>query len=98
LKADWKGQVLDLSADPDKHLLHEAEVNLAATLRLSCAVYLSSKRRIFMARVACLSRGKDFRKTDAQQACKIDVNKASKLWQSFDKVGWFNPDYFRQYL
>jgi len=32
---------------------------------------------------------KDFRKTDAQQACKIDVNKASKLWTAFDKAGWF---------
>jgi len=94
LKADWKGQVLDLSDDPDRHMLHEAEVNLAATLRLSCAVYLSSKRRIFIARVQCGMRGKEFRKTDAQQACKIDVNKASKLWTAFEKVGWFDNRHF----
>jgi hypothetical protein len=94
LKADWKGAMLDLSTDPDRHFLHEAEVNLAATLRLSCAVYLSSKRRIFIARVQCGQRGKEFRKTDAQQACKIDVNKASKLWSAFEKVGWFDDRFF----
>jgi hypothetical protein len=98
LKAEWKGTVLDLSNDPDRHMLHEAEVVLAATLRLNCATYLCSKRRVFQARIEALRIGKEFRKTDAQQACKIDVNKASKLWQSYEKVGWFNPDYFRQYL
>lgn len=98
LKADWKGQVLDLSNDPDRHMLHDAEVNLAATLRLSCATYLCSKRRIFQARIDALRIGKEFRKTDAQQACKIDVNKASKLWQAYEKVGWFKPEFFRQFL
>lgn len=99
LKADWpSNNILDLSNDPDRHMLHEAEVNLAATLRLSCATYLCSKRRIFEARLTALRIGKEFRKTDAQQACKIDVNKASKLWTAFDKVGWFHPDYFRPHL
>jgi hypothetical protein len=98
LKADWKGQVLDLSNDPDRHLLHEAELNLASTLRLTCATYLCSKRRIFEARINTLRIGKEFRKTDAQQACKIDVNKASKLWQAYEKVGWFKPEYFRQFV
>jgi hypothetical protein len=98
LKADWKGQVLDLSNDPDRHLLHEAELNLASTLRLTCATYLCSKRRIFQARIDTLRIGKEFRKTDAQQACKIDVNKASKLWQAYEKVGWFRPEYFRQFV
>ncbi|EMD87258.1 hypothetical protein COCC4DRAFT_150697 [Bipolaris maydis ATCC 48331] len=98
LKAEWKGQALSLADDPDRDLLHEAELNLAGTLRLNCATYLTSKRRIFQARIEALRIGKEFRKTDAQQACKIDVNKASKLWQSYDRVGWFNPDYFRQYL
>lgn len=97
LKADWKGQMLDLSTDPDRHKLCPAELNLAATLRLSCATYLCSKRRIFEARVRALNVGKEFRKTDAQQACKIDVNKASKLWTAYERVGWFKPDYFRQY-
>ncbi|KAL8676036.1 MAG: hypothetical protein Q9186_007400 [Xanthomendoza sp. 1 TL-2023] len=99
LKADWQStNVLDLSNDPDRHILHEAELNLAGTLRLSCATYLCSKRRIFVARLHALRIGKEFRKTDAQQACKIDVNKASKLWTSYDKVGWFNQKYFAKYL
>lgn len=98
LKAEWKGSVLDLSNDPDRHRLHEAELVLASTLRLTCATYLCSKRRLFIGRVEALKKGKEFRKTDAQQACKIDVNKASKLWSSYEKVGWFNPDYFRQFL
>lgn len=98
LKAEWKGSVLDLSNDPDRHMLHEAELVLAATLRLTCATYLCSKRRLFIGRIEALKKGKEFRKTDAQQSCKIDVNKASKLWSSYDKVGWFKADYFRQYL
>lgn len=97
LKADWKGQMLDLSNDPDRHLLSAPELNLAATLRLSCATYLCSKRRIFEARVRALDVGKEFRKTDAQQACKIDVNKASKLWTAYERVGWFKPEYFQQH-
>lgn len=98
LKADWRGQMLDLSNDPHRHLLHEAEVKLAATLRLSCATYLCSKRRIFQARLDALRIGKEFRKTDSQQACKIDVNKASKLWTAYEKVGWFRAEYFRQHI
>ena len=99
LKADWpSNNVLNLSQDPDREMLHEAELNLAGTLRLSCATYLCSKRRIFEARVNALRIGKEFRKTDAQQACKIDVNKASKLWTAFEKVGWFKEDYYRRYL
>ena len=99
LKADWpSNNILNLSNDPDRDMLHEAEINLAGTLRLSCATYLCSKRRIFEARVNALKIGKEFRKTDAQQACKIDVNKASKLWTAFDKVGWFSKDLFSQHL
>ena len=99
LKADWpSNNVLNLSADPDRHMLHEAEINLAGTLRLTCATYLCSKRRIFEARLNALRIGKEFRKTDAQQACKIDVNKASKLWTAYDKVDWFQEDYFKKFL
>ncbi|KAL4912203.1 hypothetical protein BDW62DRAFT_215199 [Aspergillus aurantiobrunneus] len=98
LKADWKGQMLDLSNDSERHLLSPAEINLAATLRLSCATYLCSKRRIFEARVRALRVGKEFRKTDAQQACKIDVNKASKLWTAYERVGLFDPCYFQDFL
>ncbi|KAI0196378.1 SWIRM domain-containing protein [Astrocystis sublimbata] len=94
LQADWKinpASCPDLSNDPHRHLLHPEELVLASTLRLTGAVYLTSKRRIFVARSQGYQRGRDvFRKTDAQQACRIDVNKASKLWTAFDKVGWLD--------
>lgn len=90
LKTEWRGNPLDLSQDPHKHLLHPAELALAATLRLSCAMFICTKRRIFAARREYFHDGRDFNKTAAQQACKIDVNKASKLWTAFDKVGWFD--------
>lgn len=99
LKADWtSNNPLNLATDPDGHMLHKDEVTLAATLRLSCATYLCSKRRIFEARLNALRIGKEFRKTDAQQACKIDVNKASKLWSAFDRVGWFSKHFFLDQL
>ncbi|KAH8816748.1 hypothetical protein F5884DRAFT_853182 [Xylogone sp. PMI_703] len=98
LKVDWKGAPIDLRYDPHAHLLHPDEILLAANLRLDCATYLTSKRRIFIKRIEALRIGKEFRKTDAQQACKIDVNKASKLWQAFEKVGWLNPTWVRQFV
>ncbi|KAI0451256.1 SWIRM domain-containing protein [Xylaria acuta] len=90
LKVEWKTGTTDLTKDPHRHLLHPEELHLASSLRLTCAVYLTSKRRIFVQRLHCLEKGKEFRKTDAQQACKIDVNKASKLWTAFDKIGWLD--------
>ena len=98
LKVDWRGTPIDLSYDPHRHLLHPDEILLAANLRLDCATYLTSKRRIFKARIDALRIKKEFRKTDAQQACKIDVNKASKLWQAYEKVGWLNPKWVERYV
>ncbi|RBA14690.1 hypothetical protein FPRO05_13235 [Fusarium proliferatum] len=91
-KVDWKGQPLDNSKDPNRHLLSSDEITLASNLRLDCATYLASKRRIFIGRLSNYRRGKGFRKTDAQQACKIDVNKASKLWMAFDNAKWFREE------
>lgn len=98
LKTEWKGQALNLDNDPHRHLLHPAEILLASTLRLSCASYLTSKRRIFQEKVTRTRNGQEFRKTDSQKACKIDVNKASKLWAAFDRVGWFDRKYIEKHL
>ncbi|KAJ9630765.1 hypothetical protein H2203_001289 [Taxawa tesnikishii (nom. ined.)] len=98
LKVTWPSQPLDLSADPDRHLLHESEIYVASALRLTCQAYLRAKRRLFQARFQSYCNGKEFRKTTAQQACKIDVNKASSLWSAFEKVGWFDPEWMEQYL
>lgn len=98
LRAEWKGAPMDLSQDPDVHLLHPAEVHLASVLRLPAEVYLDSKRRLFAEKVHRLRQGLLFRRTDSQKACRIDVNKASRLFGAFEKVGWLNDEHFTQYL
>lgn len=98
LKIDWKGQPMDLSDDPNVSKLHPAEVTLASILRLPCNVYLDSKRRLFHEKVNRFKAGMQFRRTDAQKACRIDVNKASRLFAAFEKVGWLNDEYFQKYL
>jgi hypothetical protein len=98
LKATWHGTPVDLSNDIDRANLHPQELNVAATLRLSCAQYLSNKRKIFQGRMQALKDGKNFTKTAAQGACSIDVNKASQLWEAFERVGWFKESLFDKYL
>lgn len=98
LKIEWKGQPMDLRTDPDAEKLHPAEVILASTLRLPCNVYLDSKRRLFSEKVTRLRSDMPFRRTDAQKACRIDVNKASRLFAAFEKVGWLNDEHFLKYL
>ncbi|KAG7904940.1 hypothetical protein KL907_003156 [Ogataea polymorpha] len=98
LKTEWKGHAMDLSEDPLVEELHPAEVQLASTLRLPPNVYLDSKRRIFFEKVKRLRANLPFRRTDAQKACKIDVNKASRLYAAFEKIGWLDDYRFDEYL
>lgn len=98
LKIEWKGSPMDLSTDPLRNELHPAELVLAQTLRLPCDLYLDSKRRLFLEKVYRLKKGLPFRRTDAQKACRIDVNKASRLFQAFEKVGWLQDSNFTKYL
>ncbi|KTW26155.1 hypothetical protein T552_03047 [Pneumocystis carinii B80] len=90
LRAEWKGIPLDLSNDPHVDQLHPAEVYLASQLRLPAMVYLDNKRRIFAEYHARKEAGLGFRRTDAQRCARIDVNKASRLWQAFERVGWLD--------
>ena len=89
---------LNLSNDPDQNRLHEAELIMASKLRMTCASYLCSKRRIFQGVVEKLSKGKEYRKIHAQQACKIDARKARWLFSAFHQVGWFEPEHFQNHL
>jgi len=99
LHAAWtNANALDLSSDPDRAQLHPQEIEVASVLRLRCNQYLSNKRRIFAAKVELMRANKDFNKTSAQTCCKIDVNKASKLWQAFKDIGWLEDHWFQQYL
>lgn len=97
-RVEWKGTPLDLTNDPHRNLLHPAEILLASVLRLSCASYLTSKRRIFHEKITRARQGMEFRKTDSQKACKIDVNKASKLWSAFEKMGWFDKMFIAPHM
>lgn len=98
LKIEWKGQPMDLKNDANLDKLHPAEVLLASTLRLPCNVYLDSKRRLFYEKVNRMRSGMPFRRTDAQKACRIDVNKASRLFAAFEKVGWLSDDHFTNHV
>lgn len=98
LEIDWNYRPRDLDNDPHASLLHPVELRLAEILRLDCATYLTSKRRIFQRRLECFRVGKKFLKTDAQRACKIDVNKTSRLWIAFRKVGWLRKGWMRRFL
>lgn len=98
LKVEWKGQPMSLVNDPLYDKLHPAEVLLASILRLPCNLYLDSKRRLFQEKVARLRKNLPFRRTDAQKSCRIDVNKASRLFASFEKIGWLDDSLFEKYL
>lgn len=98
LKVEWKGQPMNLSSDPLVDKLHPAELTLASILRLPCNLYLDSKRRLFMEKVSRMKKGLPFRRTDAQKSCRIDVNKASRLFAAFEKIGWLRDDHFRRHL
>ncbi|CCD26295.1 SWIRM domain-containing protein NDAI_0H01210 [Naumovozyma dairenensis CBS 421] len=98
LKIEWKGSPMDLSNDPLKEQLHPAELKLAEILRLPCDLYLDSKRRLFLEKFYRFKNGLPFRRTDAQKACKIDVNKASRLYAAFEKIGWFNDSQFGKFI
>lgn len=98
LKVEWKGSPMDLSKDPLKDHLHPAELALAQILRLPCDLYLDSKRRLFLEKTHRLKQGLPFRRTDAQKACRIDVNKASRLYVAFEKVGWLKDSNFTSFL
>lgn len=86
----WTNQPLSIVDKPGVEHLHPHEVLIASTLRLSPAQYLSCKRTIILASRAYYANpnGKQFRKSDAQKMCHIDVNKTSRLWEVFTRIGW----------
>lgn len=98
LKVEWKGQPMSLAEDPLVGKLHPAEVTLASILRLPCNVYLDSKRRLFAEKVSRMKKDLPFRRTDAQKSCRIDVNKASRLFAAFEKIGWLEDHLFDKFM
>ncbi|CAG8660662.1 64_t:CDS:1, partial [Racocetra persica] len=50
--------------------------------------YLTAKHTLVSAAQRYLQKSLPFRKSDAQKLLRIDVNKASKLWEFFQQVKW----------
>lgn len=98
LRAQWRGNPLDLSEEVDRDQLDPREYELAAELRLRPVQYMANKRRMFVAKVEHIKIGKTFTKTAAQTVTNIDVNKTSRLWEAFERVGWWDEKWFAKWV
>lgn len=76
---------LDISHAADFDLLLNEEKQLCATLRIMPKPYLAIKNQLMKEAV---KNGGVLKKKDARQALKIDVNKASKIYEFFVQMGW----------
>lgn len=76
---------MDISHAADFELLSAEEKQLCATLRILPKPYLAIKNQLM--REAVKNNGV-LKKKDARQALKIDVNKASKIYEFFVHMGW----------
>ncbi|ODV80987.1 transcriptional adaptor 2 [Suhomyces tanzawaensis NRRL Y-17324] len=76
---------LDILHAADFDLLSNEEKQLCATLRILPKPYLAIKNQLM--KEAVKNNG-ILKKKDARQALKIDVNKASKIYEFFVQMGW----------
>lgn len=76
---------LDISHAADFDLLSDEEKQLCATLRMLPKPYLAIKNQLM--KEAVKNNGV-LKKKDARQSLKIDVNKASKIYEFFVQMGW----------
>lgn len=76
---------LDISHAADFDLLSNEEKQLCATLRILPKPYLSIKNQLMK---EAIKNNGILKKKDARQALKIDVNKASKIYEFFVQMGW----------
>ncbi|GES98451.1 homeodomain-like protein [Rhizophagus clarus] len=84
----WKGQPLNIAHLPHYNELHEIEAKVVSVLRLTPVQYLTGKHTLVSAARRYVQRNLPFKKSDAQKLLRIDVNKASKLWEFFRQVKW----------
>lgn len=87
-KISWKGQPLSILHLPHYNSLHPKEAHVASTLRLTPVQYLTAKHTLISSARRYVQKSLPFRKSDAQKLLRIDVNKASKLWEFFMQVKW----------
>lgn len=95
----WKNtEIRSIDSDEDADVLHRVEKRWAENLRMPATLYLLCKHRMFWARFEDLKAGREFNKTQAQYSCSVDVNKVSQLWTVFNRVGWFNEEWYQKWL
>ncbi|CAK9435665.1 uncharacterized protein LODBEIA_P03920 [Lodderomyces beijingensis] len=78
---------LDITHSADYDLLSAEEKQLCATLRILPKPYLAIKNQLM--KEAVKNNGV-LKKKDARQTLKIDVNKASKIYEFFVQMGWIS--------
>ncbi|CAG8467102.1 11266_t:CDS:2 [Diversispora eburnea] len=88
LNIKWKSNPLEISHLQRFEFLHKIEAEVASLLRLTPVQYLTSKNTLLSASRRYKERMLPFRKSDAQKMLKMDVNKASKLWEFFRQAQW----------
>lgn len=76
---------LDISHAADFELLSNEEKQLCATLRILPKPYLAIKNQLMK---EAIKNNGILKKKDARQSLKIDVNKASKIYEFFVQMGW----------
>ncbi|CAG8535737.1 3633_t:CDS:2 [Dentiscutata heterogama] len=84
----WKGQPLSITHLPHYNALHPTEAHVVSILRLTPIQYLTGKHTLISAAHRYAQKALPFKKSDAQKLLRIDVNKASKLWEFFHQVQW----------
>ncbi|GBC04432.1 hypothetical protein RclHR1_05680017 [Rhizophagus clarus] len=88
INVKWKGQPLNIIHLTHYPLLHPKEAHVTSILRLTPVQYLTSKYVLISSARRYVKKNLPFRKSDAQKLLRIDVNKASKLWEFFQQVKW----------
>ncbi|CAI2163680.1 2610_t:CDS:1 [Funneliformis geosporum] len=84
----WKGQPLNIHHLTHYSWLHPKEAHVTSILRLTPIQYLTSKYILVSSARRYIEKNLPFRKSDAQKLLRIDVNKASKLWEFFQQIKW----------
>jgi SWIRM domain len=74
--------------------MHPWEQECARKLNITANQYLTNKLLCFKRKYVRTQIGEGFTKTHAQQVATIDVNKVSKMWKVWERVGWLDNVWF----
>lgn len=71
------------------------ETTIKNVLKLTDQQFIETNKRFFAEKARRTYNEQTFKKTDAQRACKIDVNKTSKLYEIYQACDALDDDLFR---